>query len=64
MSSNTVARTDRLASSYQDCRTRCHNPALTHCHSPARTCSPSNVNQRTTADANRPVQDEISRQSH
>ena len=64
MSTNAIARTDRLASSYRDGRTRRHNSALTHCHNPALTYSPSNVNQRTTADADRPIQDEVSRQSH
>jgi hypothetical protein len=72
MSSNAVARTNRLASSYQDCLTHCcnpafthcHNPARTHCHNPARTHAHSNVNQRTTADADHPIQDEVSRQSH
>ena len=72
MSSNAVARTSRLANSYQYCRTRCHDPALihchnpnlTHCHNPALTHAHSNVNQHTTADTDHPTQDEVSRQSH
>jgi hypothetical protein len=56
LSSKAVTGTNRRAGPYQDC--------FTNCYSPARTYSHSNINQHTTADADHPIQDEVSRQSH
>jgi hypothetical protein len=54
--STAVTGANRLAGPYQDPFTHCYHSALTH--------SRSNINQHTMADADRPIQDEVSRQSH
>ena len=56
LSNRAVTGTNRLAGAYQDPFTHCYNPACTH--------SRSNINQHTTADADHPIQDKVSRQSH